>query len=122
VRQAAAWKQYLHVALMTVVVAVPTVPGCSQRAANTRGVDYDLARERALKLAPLMSQADVQSLLGPPHQTAFQPVGGVPGAVGSMGQLWIYEWKPNGAETKRLALSFGFVQGRGWLLSSWTWS
>jgi hypothetical protein len=107
---------------MTLAIAVLSLTGCAQRAANSQGPDYDLARERVLKLAPLMSQAEVQSLLGPPHQTGFQTLGGVPGAVGSMGQVWTYEWKPNEVETKRLVLSFGFAQTRGWFLSSWAWS
>jgi hypothetical protein len=76
--------------------------GCAQRAANSQGLAYDLARERALKLVPMMSTAQVQSLLGPPNQTGFQMLGGVPWAVGSMGQVWTYEWKPNELETKKL--------------------
>jgi hypothetical protein len=122
VEHATSWKLRLRIALMTLAVAVLSLPGCAQRTANSQGVDYDLARERALKLAPLMSQAEVQSLLGPPHQTEFQTLGGVPSAVGSMGLVWTYEWKPNEVETKTLVLSFGFAQSRGWLLNSWAWS
>jgi hypothetical protein len=107
---------------MTLAVAVSPVVGCAQRAANSEGIAYDLARERTLKLAPLMSQAEVQSLLGPPHQTGFQTLGVVPWAAGSTGQVWTYEWKTNELETKRLVLSFGFSQSMGWRLNSWSWS
>jgi hypothetical protein len=107
---------------MMVAICVLPVTSCAQRAANSQGLDYDLARERVLKLAPLMSQGEVQSLLGPPHQTEFQTLGGVPWAVGSMGQVWTYEWKPNELETRRLVISFAFAQSRGWCLSSWSWS
>ena len=103
-------------------IAALAVTGCAQRAANSQGLDYDLAREQALRLAPFMSQAEVQNLLGPPHQTGFQTLGGVPWALGSTGQVWTYEWKPNEVETRRLVLSFGFAQNRGWILSSWSWS
>jgi hypothetical protein len=49
-------------------------------------------------------------------------LGGVLWAVGSMGQVWTYEWKPNELETKKLVLSFGFAEKAGWLLNSWSWS
>ena|SRR5215475_7920178 len=112
---------WLRIAFATLTISVLPQTGCAPRAANSQGIAYDLAQERALKLAPMMSTAQVQSLLGPPNQTGFQMVAGVPWAVGSMGQVWTYEWKPNELETKRLVLSFGFAENTGWLLSSWSW-
>jgi hypothetical protein len=122
VNRARSWKRWLRIASTTLVIAVLPHTGCAPRAANSQGIDYDLARERVLRLAPMMSTAQVQNLLGPPQQTGFQMLGGVPWAVGSTGQVWTYEWKPNGLETKRLVLSFGFAEKAGWLLNTWSWS
>ena len=107
---------------MALAAIVPASSGCAPPTAGSQAVAYDLARERVLKLAPLMSQAEVQSLLGPPDQTRAELLGGAPWAAGSMGQVWTYEWKSKGLETKRLVVSFGLIQGRGWCLSSWSWS
>jgi hypothetical protein len=122
VNRAPSCKRWLRIAFTTFAIAMLPQTGCAQRAANSQGLAYDLARERALKLVPMMSTAQVQSLLGPPNQTGFQMLGGVPWAVGSMGQVWTYEWKPNELETKKLVLSFGFAEKAGWLLNSWSWS
>jgi hypothetical protein len=122
VNRAPSCKRWLRIAFTTLAIAMLPQTGCAQRAANSQGLAYDLARERALKLVPMMSTAQVQSLLGPPNQTGFQMLGGVPWAVGSMGQVWTYEWKPNELETKKLVLFFGFAEKAGWLLNSWSWS
>jgi len=89
-------------ALLALAAIVPAWSGCAARTAGSQGVAYDLVRERVLKLSPLMSQAEVQSLLGPPAQTRAELLGGAPWAAGSMGQVWIYEWKSEELETKRL--------------------
>jgi hypothetical protein len=103
-------------ALATILVGCSSVADSEVK--NRSGVTLGKAENAVLKLNPRMKREEVESLLGPPDETAIYTYGADVGKAWG-GIAWKYQWKLN---SRPKLLFVVFQDGdSGWIVNHWRW-